>query len=246
MALLAPLVVDAPAAPSLDPLEPGITRGEMLRRKFATKLLEVSAVGLRQPSIDNIRLLQEGILPFHLPLHIRHFYEQCDGEFSSGFFAPYLEFLRCEYVLKWSMAHRSAVDAGALPSSILRMAPIFRDKVGNELFVLTFAREGVAESPVMFLDLDAFLIRQVSIGIQQFFTRLVAMRQANIDAGIPVCFGDFRNLSEKETEIALRIEPLEFCGADSSTWPMFDLASERDTDMLRDFVEELQRATRIK
>lgn len=233
------LVEKAPGAISQDPMEPGITRGEQLRRKYAQKILEVTVVGLRTPAESEVAALEASISPARLPKSIRSVYSVCDGECTSGFFAPSLEFLRCSYVAKWKAGNREAVVAGAIPDVVAAMLPIMRDVVGNQLLLPLREEHEQIDTPVFYLNLESFSIRMVSSGVQFLFRRLLDMREANLSSGFVSCSGDFRALTAKETEIAKSIEPSEGPDLSSACDLEFEMSSPADMGRLRSFLRSI-------
>lgn len=193
-------------APAVDALS-GHTSGRTaeLRRKFASRLAELSGVRLRSPASEHqLARLCKASNADGLPEGLAELYSVADGEASSGFFAPELEFLRSDYAIKLLQANDEALSMGLLPHDVKNTIPIFRDSVGNQI-VVTHSR-AASSGLVGFVDMEQARFVHISKSVGHLICRLVQMKKLNEKAGFAACPGDFRHLTQLELDVAGRVE----------------------------------------
>jgi len=184
------------------PPAPG--RTAELKRKFASRLAELSEVRLRSPASDlQIERLHRAVGVSDLPLAVIELYSVADGETTSGFFAPELEFLRVDYVEKLLQANSEACMTGLLPPALEHCLPLFRDSVGNQVVVMLGP---VKCGEIAFVDMEQPKVSVISKSTGHFINRLIQMKRINEEAGTAKCPGDFRNLSAAEFGVANSVE----------------------------------------
>lgn len=185
----------------------GAGRTAELRRKFASRLAELSEVRLRPPILPSVDArITSSLMPYAWPEEARELYSVSDGESSTGFFAPELEFLRAEYSMKLFAANREAIEMGLLPAELRSMLPIFRDSVGNQLVVPLVDPSKDPKKGVLFVSMESASVWQVSKCLTFLVTRLLRMKDCNAAAGRIVCPGDFRSLNGLEAAVATEVE----------------------------------------
>ncbi len=184
--------------------EPAVGRTEALRRKFASRLAELSEVRLRAPASESqVAKLSRAAGVAGLPQEVLELYSLADGESTSGFFAPELEFLRVDYVDQLLRANGEAHAMGLLPAASKSCMPIFRDSVGNQLVVML---EPEMRGQIAFINMETSGFGVVSSSTGNLIHRLIRMKRAN-EVGTTSCPGDFRMLTPAEIDIANSIEP---------------------------------------
>ena len=186
--------------------EPARGRTAELKRKFASRLAELSEVRLRPPVSDLlIAKLRRAVFRSDLPQEVLELYSVADGETTSGFFVPELEFLRVDYVLKLLQANDEAHKMGLLPATLESCVPLFRDSVGNQIVVMLGPVELCGQ--IAFINMEQPKLQVISRSTGHLISRLAQMKRMNQEAGKATCPGDFRNLTSAELVVASSVEP---------------------------------------
>jgi hypothetical protein len=179
----------------------GVGRLALLREKFASRLAEATEVRLRAPATSTqMAIFARAVDPNALPEGIIELYMTADGETSSGFFVPELEFLRIDYSVELWGANSEALAQGLLPPSLRCPLPIFRDSIGNQIVVILDS--AALYNQMAFIDMEKASCRIVSKSVESFVARLVQMKKINEDSVATKCPGDFRSLTSVELEVA--------------------------------------------
>lgn len=185
----------------------GQGRGAELRRKYAAKLDEQARKALRAgAAVETFLRLNAAISPLTIPAALVDIYRIADGECSSGFLLPDIEFMRIDYVMAAIEANARVCEMEVLPKHLTEMIPFMRDGIGNQILVRAVNLGEPSDESIYFLDAQELRLSVISNNLFKFFKRIEEMHCANKLEGAVVCPGDFRFLTVREREIARAIE----------------------------------------
>ena len=112
----------------LSPNDPGISRGEMLRRKYSAEIASANAVALCPPA-SNARIAEceNSVAPIRMPAELREFLAVCDGECTFGAVLPNIQFFGVSAIIESRTMLRKMMEEEMLPDDFEHDLPFGRD-----------------------------------------------------------------------------------------------------------------------
>ena len=188
----------------LSPNDPGISRGEMLRRKYSAEIASANAVALCPPA-SNARIAEceNSVAPIRMPAELREFLAVCDGECTFGAVLPNIQFFGVSAIIESRTMLRKMMEEEMLPDDLEHDLPFGRD-MRTRLLVVNCTGD-VGAGVVRLIDMDELSATIVSRSLVNFYKRVAEMVDFNL-RGRAKCAGDFRRLSSVELGIMKSIE----------------------------------------